>query len=132
MTSLDAVNINKLQLQGYGYRKIAAALELPVYTVKSYCQRHPVRVVEEKPEEGNCRECGATLEQMQGKRKREFCSNQCRQRWWNKNKDKLTRKTYHTNICPWCETEFSIYGRPMQIFCSRACYDRARRKVVEG
>lgn len=34
--------IMKLQLQGYGYKKIAATLALPVNSVKSFCKRHHV------------------------------------------------------------------------------------------
>ena len=42
MTEAEKLRIHKLSQEGLGYKKIAAALGLPVNSVKTYLRRHPV------------------------------------------------------------------------------------------
>ena len=41
MTEAEKLKIHKLRQEGLGYKKIAAALALPVNSVKTYLRRHP-------------------------------------------------------------------------------------------
>ena len=41
MTEAEKLRIHKLSQEGLGYKKIAAALALPVNSVKTYLRRHP-------------------------------------------------------------------------------------------
>ena len=61
MTSTEKDRIVQLQRQGYGYKRIAAMLDLPVNGVKSFCRRHPV---DDNLMPGMCPQCGATVEQV--------------------------------------------------------------------
>lgn len=134
MTKAEMRRIHALQLQGLAYRRIAAELGLSVNTVKSYCQRHPVGTVLEKRAKSSpdnvCKHCGSELSMTPGKRRRLFCSDDCRMAWWKKNRRQMQRKTYHTKLCQCCGREFSVYGKPSQKFCSRHCFADHRRKVV--
>lgn len=40
MTNEQTIMISRLMKDGMGYRKIAAELDLPVNSVKSWCRRH--------------------------------------------------------------------------------------------
>jgi len=136
MTKAEMRRIHVLQLQGLGYRRIAAELGLSVNTVKSYCQRHPVgddltkRSTSEKRDQ--CKYCGANLIMTPGKRPRMFCSDECRMAWWKKNRHQMQKKTFHTKLCQYCGREFTVYGKPSQRFCSRHCFAEHRRKVVQA
>ena len=41
MTETEKLRIHKLRQEGLGYKKIAAALDLPVNSVKTHLRRHP-------------------------------------------------------------------------------------------
>ena len=41
MTEAEKLRIHKFRQEGLGYKKIAAALALPVNSVKTYLRRHP-------------------------------------------------------------------------------------------
>ena len=75
MTNAEIRDIQELQCRGLGYRRIASILNLPINTVKSYCQRHPV--VEQPPVVvAGCKNCGAPFE-VYGKPNQRFCSRIC-------------------------------------------------------
>lgn len=126
MTSTEKDRIVQLQRQGYGYKRIAATLGLPVNGVKSFCRRHPM---DEVLTPGRCPQCGAMVEQTPGRKPRRFCSVPCREDWWNAHKGMVRRKTYFEAVCPQCGKSFRLYGRK-GTYCSRACFADARRKGV--
>ena len=90
MTQAEAHKIAEMQKEGAGYRRIATVLGMPINTVKSYCQRHPVSPT--PAVSNNCKHCGADLEESAGKRKKQFCCDQCRMAWWNKHRYMVQRK----------------------------------------
>ena len=77
MTSQEKSKIIELNNQGLGYSKIAATLNLPINTVKSYIQR------QRNKKNGACLQCGAKFKIMPGVKPRKFCSDVCRMQWWN-------------------------------------------------
>ena len=130
MTNTEIRDIQELQCRGLGYRRIASILNLPINTVKSYCQRHPVAG---QPLEivGGCKNCGADLGKDAARYKKQFCSDSCRMSWWNQHRYMVRRTAARQVVCEHCGRVFSVYGRPSQKFCSQACYQNHRKKVAE-
>lgn len=102
--------------RGEGYGAIAGELGLSVNTVKSYCRRHPL------PDGTACEECGAPIVQMPGRKRKRFCSDACRNAWWNAHLSLVKRKAVRTVICAGCGQAFEAYGRASRKYCSHACY----------
>lgn len=123
MTGQETETIIALQRQGLGYKRISAETGIPLNTVKSFCRRHPV-------DEGEslCLCCGKPLEHTPHKRKKKFCSDACRMRWWNSHQDQVHRRAYYTFTCKCCGQEFTAYGNSHRSFCSRVCASSFRAK----
>lgn len=140
MTSAEKTSINEYRVQGFGYKKIAEALSLPLATIKSYCRRHPgadLSTTMNKSSEPMifpstnpssdqqsaetervvCRQCGKPISRLPNHRQRQFCSNACRQQWW-------LGHSGSTRLCPVCGRSFMTARR--QTYCSHACYIKAR------
>lgn len=118
--------IDKLRYQGLGYRRIAALLGMPEGTVKSYCRRHPFDITQKV-----CFECGTPIQNTPHKREKKFCSDKCRQKWWNSHLDLVKRKAIYHLTCEYCGCSFESYGNDHRRFCSRTCYANYRRKEAE-
>ena len=129
--------IESLRSQGLGYRKIALETGVPENTVKSYLRRSTVAPipqqevvktveVNEVRETKPCLFCGQPVLQNPGRKEKKFCCPECRNRWWNKNKYRVPRKTLHTFLCPTCGEEFSAYGTSGRKYCSHSCYISGR------
>lgn len=112
-----------LQKQGYGYRKIAAMLDLPLNKVKYYCEKHPY-----DPNQKKCLACGTVIKNTPHKREKKFCSDKCRMTWWNSHPELVQRKAIYHLMCAHCGKSFDAYGKANKKYCSRACYADARRK----
>lgn len=117
--------IDKLRYQGFGYRRIAAMLELPEGRVKSYCRRHPLDLNKK-----HCYECGKEITDTPHKRAKKFCSDKCRMKWWNSHRTLVNKKSVYKFICKQCGCAFESYANDHRIYCSRSCYADARRKEV--
>jgi hypothetical protein len=135
MTSEQKQRIESLRAQGLGYKKISIETGIPEGTLKSYFRRttDPMPVVAPKPvspaddqDTKPCQFCGTPVVQNPGRKEKKFCSAECRNRWWNRNKYKVPRKAYHTFLCPTCGEEFSVYGTSGRKYCSHACYIAGR------
>lgn len=111
--------LNALRRSGAGYGQIADALEISINTVKSFCRRHGLSSAA-KP--SVCEQCGRTIEQNPGRKRKRFCSVLCRNKWWNTHLELVKRKAVYTFICPNCGKEFRVYGNSHRKFCSHACY----------
>lgn len=132
MTAEEICRIGQLRLEGYGYKKIASLIRLPVNTVKTYCRRHPVSKEDVAAENNLCKMCGKKLEQTPHKRKRIFCSDACRLAWWNSHREQINRKAVHSLTCAYCGQDFESYGNDHRKFCSRKCYGLSRRKEKQS
>ena len=113
MTDSEKKQILELYNKGLGYSKIAAALELPLNTVKSFLYRL------NKPL------------QITSKRVKRFCSDKCRMAWWNAHQEYVMRTAYYSFVCPQCGKTFTVYGNSKRMYCSRKCFAAARRKRSE-
>ena len=112
-----------IQDAGLGYKKIAEDLGISVNTVKSFCRRQRLKMYD-----AFCLQCGSPIQQPPRVRKKKFCSDKCRSKWWNRHPEQLQRQTMQHLTCVWCGRAFERYGKPNQQYCSRACCADARRK----
>jgi len=125
MNDLQKQRIKKLRQQGVTYSKIAELLGLSVNSVKSFCQRNGISNTPEPDNNGQCRNCGAGLTQVAGRKARRFCGPECRVLWWKTNPSRTEQATYHF-VCPGCGIQFEAYGNRNRKYCTHACYINTR------
>ena len=121
MKKEDMIAIGNMRLQGKSAGAIAEALGLSVNTVKSYLRRHPDMGCTHF-----CPQCGKPVMQAEGRKEKKFCSDKCRNKWWNAHLDKVDRRVIREVTCAGCGKTFSVYGQAARKYCSHACYIRHR------
>ena len=123
MTDSQKQNIEKMRLQGVGYKRIGGALGLPVSTVKSFCQRNKLEsgTAPAPPEAAAgtdiCKHCGKPLEHTPKHRAKTFCSDKCRFAWHNARFD--ARRSF---ICAHCGAVFITRNNRSRKYCGHPCY----------
>ena len=126
MTEEQKEQIKDLRGKGEGYKKIAQCIGLSENTVKSFCRRMNAakpEVVKPQIASGlSCECCGKPMEQITGRKKRRFCSDACRQKWWNSHLHLVQRKAVYRLKCHHCGRDFEVYGNSRRKYCSHACY----------
>lgn len=123
MTKQEIATLNLMRSHDKSATDIAIALGLSVNTVRSYIRRHPPKDTVEV----GCRQCGKPVMQHKGRKAKYFCSDRCRNAWWNAHPEKVQRKAYYRLTCQFCGKEFVSYGNKNRKYCSRLCYADARR-----
>ena len=123
MTKQEIETLNLMRSHDKSAMDIALALGLSVNTVRSYIRRHPPKDAVQV----GCRQCGKPVMQVKGRKAKYFCSNRCRNAWWNAHPEKVQRKAYYRLTCQFCGKEFVSYGNKNRKYCSRLCYADARR-----
>ena len=104
------------------YREIGEKLGLSPDTVKTFCRRNTPR--EDRTEtstSSQCRNCGAPVHPLPGRRERLFCSPACRTAYWRKHN--LLGKD--PRYCAGCGALLTG-GSASRKYCSHACYIRHR------
>ena len=104
------------------YRQIGEKLGLSPDTVKTFCRRNTPR--EDRTEasaSSQCRNCGAPVPPLPGRRERLFCSPACRTAYWRKHN--LLGKD--PRYCAGCGALLTG-GSASRKYCSHACYIRHR------
>ena len=125
MTDLQRGQINTLRSQGYGYKKIGHLMGLSVNTIKTYCKRNSLggEITKQPCGMGNmCKCCGTTLVQTPGRKRRVFCSDACRTKWWNAHPELVKHRGDRQVICGHCGKTFSVNKNSTRKYCSHACY----------
>lgn len=130
MTNEQKEKIRNLRKQGLSYRQVSDETGIPVSTLKSFCRRDSGEAAPGKrtsrpaADSGQavCRFCGKPVIQTPGKRKREFCDDRCRSRYWVKHRSELPRKITYSYKCAYCGKEFTVYGKRERKYCSQECY----------
>lgn len=120
MTDLQKEQIQRMRLQGISYVKIGEKLGISDNTVRSYCRRKGLggsvknRAV--------CKQCGKLMKIVPKQKPKQFCSDSCRNSWWNAHLDCIKRKAYYECVCVHCGIAFTAYGNKNRKYCSRECY----------
>ena len=129
MTTEQRSQIFALRAQGCGYSTIAKAMELNKDTVKSFCRRNGaagIRETKQTERQNRCPQCGKKLGQTEKQKPRRFCSDQCRQAWWNTHPEMVKQRAVYSYVCPTCGKPFTAYGNSHRKYCSHQCYVQAR------
>lgn len=128
MDGFQKEQIKNLRGEGLSYAEIARQVNVSRDAVISFCRRNglqeikkPISVVENDTADV-CRECRKPLVQVDGMKRRVFCSKECRTKWWKEHPDRLNRKAVYQFICPHCGKPFSAYGNSKRKYCSHVCY----------
>lgn len=132
-SSITTALIRQLRSQGVGYRQIANQLNLSRDAVRNYCKSNNLNGYREAvqaniqrmlEDDAVCTYCGSLLEQPRTGRKKHFCNDTCRRKWWNQNRDKIRKNpdSIYGFTCKCCGKEFTAYGSPNRQYCSHECY----------
>ena len=124
MTDKDKKHLAELRDQGYTYQQIAEASGIGLSSVKMFFKRNNTPA----DDSGLCAQCKKRLEKDAPKKKR-FCSEKCRIKWWAEHPEQLSNAREHQYKCPVCCKVFYSY-KPAK-FCSLTCYHRSGERQVE-
>ena len=130
MTEVQKQKIISLRSQGFSYKQVGDELGLTKDCVKMFCLRNGCGRQNIKTDGNICPWCGRFLKQVDGKKKRRFCSTSCRQLWWNKNKELLHHRKTIEQACPTCGKRFEAYPTADRKYCSHKCYIIQRFKIA--
>ena len=132
MTDIQKEQVRTLRSNGESYAAITRITHLSINSVKSFCQRNravndvhvgTTMISESHPiEPGKCEYCGRNVNQIEGRKKKRFCSDKCRNKWWNAHLDLVDRKNAKTVVCANCKKRFPVYGNVQRKYCCHACY----------
>lgn len=113
--------ILKLKKSGLSYADISKRLNVPIGTVKSIVSRNKGRTIV-----NICKCCGKELIDAPHHKTKKFCSNECKSKWWNKNRQNHKSKSKKECICNCCGTTFYDYEWRNRVYCSVECYKKVR------
>lgn len=126
MTNNEKADILKMRFDGCSYAQIAEKVQISENTIKSFCrrQRNNKNIVQnvESVNYDSCNFCHEPLTHLPKKRRKKFCSNQCRIKFWYQNLDKSQVKSKHFLVCASCTKEFKSYGNKSRRYCCHKCY----------
>lgn len=131
MTSEEKSRLSAMRKAGRSYTEIAAELGISKNTIKTFCRRNgltsevesaPVEVTPAPTTERLCPRCGKPVIQPEGRKQKKFCSDTCRNRWWNSHMDMVKRKAIYEYTCPTCGSAFTAYGNSHRKYCCHECY----------
>lgn len=123
MKAAQAEQISHMRRMGNSYGRIAESLGMSLNTVKSFCRRQGIT-----GEAGMaiCEYCGAEVVQTKHRKKKRFCSNTCRTRWWSAHRHLLGGEARVALYCLHCGCEFMDYPAAARKYCCHECYIKAR------
>lgn len=127
MTDKEKQQIAVYREQGLSYTKISNKMNLSINSIKTYCKRHGLGGVRAFDMTGevkicSCENCGKPVKQNPGRKQKRFCSDKCRNTWWNAHMDLVKKKANYECICMKCGKSFISYGNKERKYCSHECY----------
>ena len=84
-------------------------------------------------EKNPCLQCGKEVAQAPGRKKKKFCSDACRSKWWAAHPEQIRHKSNRTINCAFCGKAFQVHGGQKRKYCSHDCYimDRFSEKEAD-
>lgn len=131
MTEKEKAKVIEYRTLGFGYKKISRMTGVSVNTIKGFCRRNGMagQAREEKPVDTGtrtCECCGKPIDVIPKRKPRRFCSDRCRNIWWNSHLELVNRKANYEYTCPTCGKRFTTYGNANRKYCSHECYIKDR------
>lgn len=128
MTESQKEQVKEYRDCGYGYKKVAQMMGISENTIKTFCKRNGLGGIAGKPSRGYCvcQFCGGPIVQTAGRKRKKFCSDRCRNTWWNCHQELVNRKAHYNFICLYCKRQFTAYGNASRKYCSHECYVKDR------
>lgn len=122
MTKEMKAVIDGLRRKGVSRAEIVRRTGLNKSTVYAWCRTHPVN-------KGDvCLNCGKPLTQIPGRKRRVYCSTECKDAWWKEHPTLRTKQVKYDHVCLYCGKPFTN-GRKEASYCNRTCFALARMKV---
>ena len=109
MTDLQKKQIVAMREKKTTYAAISESLGIPVSTIKTFCRRNGM-TTERSQSKPCCKNCGAELSNSPKARPRLFCSDHCKQIWWNKHRRERVSTKIVPHICLTCGKVFADYS----------------------
>ena len=135
MTADEKNAIMKLRKAGRSLTQIANETGISRNTVKTFCRRQgltgnaetmPDTVFTDSTWEKPCLFCGQPVTQYPGRKEKKFCSDSCRNKYWNTHAGETRRAAMLEYTCPTCGKTFYAYGIRNRKYCSHYCYVEGR------
>lgn len=120
MTAEQKQQICSMRSQGIGYVKIGEALGISDNTVRSFCRRKALGKAAKNTI--SCQQCGKPIKVIPKRKPKRFCSDSCRNAWWNSHLNYVNRRAVYEFTCAYCGESFSAYGNKARKYCSHGCY----------
>ena len=125
MTLEEKNRIAEMRRAGIGYKKIAQELGASENTIKTFCRRNGLTGADMETTGEitiTVTQCGKMVPQYPGRKEKKFCTDDCRNRWWNLHLGEVKRKSMSDHTCPACGKVFSAYDNRHRKYCSHECY----------
>ena len=122
MTNEQKEQILAYKRDGFGYKKIGQLTCLSENTIKSFCKRNKTKEKQIDVQDGICPYCGTPIQVSTGRKRRKFCSDKCRMKWWNEHLDRVDKKANYEFVCACCKKPFTAYGNAHRKYCCHECY----------
>lgn len=113
--------ILRLKNRGLSYTGISKMLNVPIGTVKSVISRNKGKTII-----NTCKWCDKELVDTPHHKARTFCSDKCKSKWWNKNRQNYKSKSKVEFTCACCGKKFYDYSWRKRVYCSDLCYKKVR------
>lgn len=121
MTDLQKKQIVAMRNKKATYASISETLGIPVNTIKTFCRRNGM-VTETFTRRLCCKNCGQELTSTPNAKPRLFCSDRCKQAWWNRHRYERFSVKVVPHTCPICGKMFVDYSGANRKYCSQECY----------
>lgn len=128
MTDNQKTLIRIYREKGMSYKDVADALSISINTIKTFCKRNglggvrSIGTVADEVMVKACEYCGKPVRQNPGRKQKRFCSDSCRNQWWNTHMEDVDKRANYECVCECCRKTFFSYGNKNRKYCCHSCY----------
>lgn len=116
MTTEEKNKILNLRANGCGYKKISSITGISICSIRNIVNKQKC------DNAVYCKFCGKQIKQTPHKKKKEFCNDECRMKWWSAHRNLLNFKDLRTSTCACCGKSFQHHGKRERKYCCRECF----------